>query len=160
MAFEYLYRLVAFQDTNAVQAHEVSPIVKALSESLLLYSGMLVRFDGPILSLWSQREYRELTERVILVSPRLGANSSPRPVASYVVVSVLASCSIHTTWHRLCVRKPPVSKCPPAQFITVGDPKQKYLAKSLCLAWLYWFWRHAACIPPGKVSTCSSQVKR
>ena len=37
----------------------------------------------------------------------------------------------------------------------MGDQNQKYLAKSLCLAWLCWCWRHAACIPPGTDSACS-----
>ena len=31
----------------------------------------------------------------------------------------------------------------------IGDPNQKYFAKSLYLALLCWCWRHAACIPPG-----------
>ena len=35
-------------------------------------------------------------------------------------------------------------------FTYLGDPNQKkYLTKSLCLAWLCWCWRHAACIPTG-----------
>ena len=34
-------------------------------------------------------------------------------------------------------------------FTYLGDPNQKYLAKSLCLAWLCWCWRHAACKPTG-----------
>ena len=74
-----------------------------------------------------------------------------KQIASYVAVLVLESFGLHTTWHGLCVHRPPVTKCPPVQFIAVGDPNQKYLAKSLCLAWLCWCWRHATCIPPGKV---------
>ena len=37
----------------------------------------------------------------------------------------------------------------------MGDPNQKYFAKSLYLALLCWCWRHAACIPPGTGSACS-----
>ena len=76
-------------------------------------------------------------------------------VASYVAVLVLASFGMHTTWHRLYVHRPTRFPCPPAQFIAVGDSNQKYLAKSLCLSLLCWFWRHAAFIPPGKDSAFS-----
>ena len=41
-----------------------------------------------------------------------------------------------------------------------GDPNKKYLAKSLCVAWLCWCWRHAACIPPGTDCACSGHPFR
>ena len=36
-----------------------------------------------------------------------------------------------------------------------GDPKRKYLAKSLCLAWLCWCWRQAVSVPPGTDLACA-----
>ena len=44
-----------------------------------------------------------------------------------------------------------VQDAPPSESGGAGSA----LAKSLCLAWLCWCWRHAACVPPGADSACS-----
>ena len=58
-------------------------------------------------------------DRGRLHSPDSGGNF-PNPevlgkvVVSCVAVLVLTSCGMLSTWHRFCVLKPPVPKCPPA----------------------------------------------
>ena len=90
------------------------------------------------LRFWIYRSYS-----VLLVSPSL----SFRPTAFCLLSS--------WSWSRIAFG----ARFTDELFHKEGDPKQKYLAKSLylllCLSWLCWCWRHAACIPPGTDSACS-----
>ena len=83
--------------------------------------------------------------------PYTNIHSCPRKVGFR---TLFVACTPTSTL-RFCVLRPPFPKCPCARSKPEGDPNQKYLAKSLCLAWLCWCWRHAACIPPGTDSACS-----
>ena len=60
------------------------------------------------------------TDRGRLHSPDSGGNflkpeELGKVVVSCVAVLVLTSCGMLSTWHRFCVLRPPVPKCPPAQ---------------------------------------------